>query len=354
MTESPFRTPGNAFRYNNDPTTEMTKDFLLMDIICRDIMKLSGDIAFYIQVEHFNVDAFFGESRTKVLNRAFEVLLWNPDVAQDNVSHSFVKNGFNFVNEGELTYYCPMSYFASHDEDHTFTNTSDSSFIMDDTLFLYDLDLTDVLSIGDSITIAGATTNSNNATYIVSSIDYVEVELFTGDGADEERLTIWRSEIGLTPNMTAEPEEWDEEVDGEFIPEEIEIVDEEFPIDATVSFTETGVEIQPKMSDIIWIPKLEQLYQIEYVNDTPPHLMFNRNLCYSFRVQLYDYNSNIKIDSTVINKVPALADLQNLNELILDVTNDVISDEVSSGNVIDDTETLARDTSKKPSGKFKR
>ncbi|MCK9544157.1 MAG: hypothetical protein M0R03_19230, partial [Novosphingobium sp.] len=103
MTDSPFRTPGDYFRLNDLQDTH-TKDFQLMDTIYRDILRRRGDRAFYIRVEHYNIDLWMGESRTKVLDHAFDILVWNPNLDEDNVTPAFAKSGFSFINEGELTY----------------------------------------------------------------------------------------------------------------------------------------------------------------------------------------------------------------------------------------------------------
>lgn len=346
MATLPLRTPGDYFKLNDLQNTH-DKDFSLMLVMYKDILRTRGDKAFYITVENFNLDNFFGESRTKVLDRAFEILVWNPNVDEDNVSPSFVKSGFSFLNEGELTYYCPISYFYENITDtRTFTNTDTDSFIRENVLYIYenvtDTTLYSYIAASDSITLAGCLSASNDAVYVVDSVVYNQIEVNTGTGDDEtERTFIWRSEITLTPNT--------EIVDEEEV--EIEIIDELFPVDATV-YVEKIVTVQPKMGDLLWIPKLEQLYQIEYVNDTPPHLMFNRNLSYTFKVQLYDYVSNIKVNDQVIEKAPELADLQDLNELILDVTNDVLENEAAS--VINTSETQQRDTNTKPLNKFER
>ncbi len=354
MADSPFPTPGNAWRYNNDMNTDnYAKDFLLMDIIYRDILRLYGDKAYYITVEHFNTDEFFGESRTKVLDRAFEVLLWNPEMVDDNVSHGFVKNGFSFVNEGELTYYAPLSYFRNqveHDTvyiEHTRTfeiaeTMEHSSFIQDNVVYFYNQDLTSEdlytdITVGDVVTLAGCGESTNNDDYVVANVAYNEIETWVG----EEQIFVWRTEIELTPNLDEEDEV-------------IPIIDEELvPEGFTITITKV-VDIQPKISDLIWVPKLEQLYQIEYVNDTPPHLMFNRNLSYVFNVSLYDYNTNISVSDNITDQIPQLADLEDLNELILDVTNDIIDNAITDGDVLDETEEQARDTNVKPTSKFER
>jgi hypothetical protein len=346
MTTLPLRTPGDYFKLNDLQNTH-DKDFSLMLVIYQDILRTRGDKAFYITVENFNTDLFFGESRTKVLDRAFEILVWNPNMDEDNVSPSFVKSGFSFLNEGELTYYCPISYFYENITDtRTFTNADTDSFIRDNVLYIYEnvteTTLYSYIAAGDSITLAGCLTAANNAVYVVDSVVYNQIEVNTGTGDDEtERTFIWRSEITLTPNT--------ETIDDEEV--EIEIIDELFPVNATV-YIQKIVTVQPKMGDLLWIPKLEQLYQIEYVNDTPPHLMFNRNLSYVFKVQLYDYVSNIKVNDQVIEKAPELADLQDLNELILDVTNDVLETEAAS--VINTSEGQGRETNFKPTNKFER
>jgi len=347
MADSPFPTPGNAWRYNNDMNTDnYSKDFLLMDVIYRDILRLYGDKAYYITVDHFNTDEFFGESRTKVLDRAFEVLLWNPDVVDDNISHNFVSNGFSFINEGELTYYAPMSYFQNmvdhdtvyieHERTFEIAETMEhSTFIQDDTVYFYNQDLTaeDLytdINTGDTVTLAGCGEATNNADYIVSAIAYNEIETWVG----EEQIFVWRTEITLTPN------------DG------VDIIDEELvPTDFTITITKI-VDIRPKITDLLWIPKLEQLYQIEYVNDTPPHLMFNRNLSYVFNVSLYDYNSNVDVSDNITDQIPELADLEDLNELVLDVTNEIIEEALEDGDVLDETEDHARDTNTRPSSRF--
>lgn len=346
---SPFKTPGDAFRYNNEQN-ELTKDFVLMDVIYNDILRLYGDRAFYIAVEHFNTDQFFGESRTKVLNRAFEILIWNPDVAEDNVTHGFVKSGFSYVNEGELTYYCPMSFFVDHIEDtRIFENAETllpSSFIMDNVVYFYNQDMTDTqlysyIAAGDTVTLAGCSESTNNASYVVDAVEYKEIDVSTNE--DVERVYIWRTELTLIPNTELIDE----------VETEIPIIDEEMPVEATISI-EKVVEVRPKISDLIWIPKLEQLYQIEYVNDTPPHLMFNRNLSYVFNVQLYDYNTNIKVDDQVIEKIPELDNLEDLNDLILDISNDVIDAEITTHDILDTTEIQNRNTNTVPQSRFER
>jgi len=347
---NPFPPHGNAFGMSDAQTTH-TKDFDLMDVIYRNILEIRGDRAKYIRVENFNVDLFMGESRTKVLNRAFNILVWNPDVVEDNITHGFAKSGFQFVNEGEITYYCPTSYFRECIEDErTFENQeimNQSSFIQDNVLYFYNIDLTDTrlysfIAAGDTITLNGCYNPSNDSDYLVASILYNEIEVNTGLGNTEY---IWRSEITLTPNQDpSEPSD----------PSEIiEIIDEELPSEATI-YIRKFVSITPKINDLIWVPKLEQLYQIEYVNDTPPHLMFNRNLSYVFNVGLYDYNSNIKVESQVISEIPQLSELQDLNELVLDISNDIINNEITTHDIIDNTEEQARDTNQKPTNKFER
>lgn len=341
MTESPFKTPGNAWRYNNDMNSDRyAKDFKLMDVIYNDILRLYGDGAFYISVEHFNTDEFFGESRTKVLDRAFEVLLWNPEVVDDNIGHTFA-NGFSFVNEGELTYYAPISYFTDkieHERVFEIAETMEhNSFLQDNVVYFYNQDLTDedlyaYIAAGDTVTLGGCGEATNEADYVVANVSYNEEEAFV----DEERIIVWRTELELTPN------------DG------VAIIDEELLPEGFTITIEKVVNVQPKISDLIWIPKLEQLYQVEYVNDTPPHLMFNRNLSYVFNVSLYDYNTNIDISDNVTDLIPQLADLEDLNELILDITNDVIEDAITDGDVLDETESHQRDTNTRPTSRFER
>jgi hypothetical protein len=328
MTDSPFRTPGDYFRLNDLQDTH-TKDFQLMDTIYRDILRRRGDRAFYIRVEHYNIDLWMGESRTKVLDHAFDILVWNPNLDEDNVTPAFAKSGFSFINEGELTYYVPMSYFVDAiTEERTFTNESELSFIENNVLYFYGADLTDeslysFLAGNDEI-VLDSTLNSGE--FQIEAIEYV-------DASEIENSYTAISLISLDSSE--------------------DMIDEDFPIGGTI-FVDKVVNVRPKIDDLIWIPKLEQLYQVTYVNDTPPHLMFNRNLSFVFRVSLYDYNTNIKVDSQVISKAPELADLENLNDLILNISNDVIDTAIEDGNVLDETEEQERETAVKPTSKFDR
>jgi len=345
MTTSPFRPSENIFRFDNG-NQDYSKDFNLMNEIYLDIIRLYGQDAYFIKVEHFNTDEFFGESRLKVLDRAFSVLLWNPNLDADNVTPAFAKSGFAFLNEGDITYYCPVSYFYNNIIDERyFTNTDADSFIKDNVLYIYETDVTatslySYIEEGDSVTLAGCTSGDNNATFIVDSVIYNTIELFTGEDKTE-RTFIWRSEITLIPNT-----EMIDEVETE-----IPIIDELFPVNATVHIQKI-VTVQPRIGDILWIPKLEQLYQIEYVNDTPPHLMFNRNLSYTFNVKLYSYNTNIKVNDQVIEQAPELADLEDLNDLVLDISNEMLNTEIT--DILNTTETEQRDTQFRPQSKFSR
>jgi len=219
-----FRKTDHTFRYNNS----CPKTFKMFDIMFRDQLHLSGDEAMFIQVEHFSVDQFFGESRTKVLKFAHPIMIWKPEKEEDSLAPMF-NSGFDLFNIHKQVLYVPISYF-------------------------------------------------------------------------------------------------------------------------------NDLKIQPRISDLIWIPTVERLYKVEYVSDTPTYLLMNKDLSYSFTVQLYDYNSDIIVDGQVGDMIPQFDNeaLEDLNDLMVEKNNVIIDNEIVSDDVLDETEPQTRVVNTPPINKFKR
>lgn len=219
-----FRPTEHHFRFNDSNA----KAFKVFDMMYRDILHLYGDDAYYIQVEHFAVDNFFGESRTKILKMAHPIMIWKPEKEEDSLSPMF-NSGFDLFNVNKLVLYAPISYFSD-------------------------------------------------------------------------------------------------------------------------------IKIQPKISDLIWLPIVERLYKIEYVNDTPTFLLMNKDISYSFTVSLYNYNSDIVVDKQVSDNIPVFGEgvLEDLNDIILGENNVKIETEITLDDILDETEDQVRVTNTPPVSKFKR
>lgn len=105
-------------------------------------------------------------------------------------------------------------------------------------------------------------------------------------------------------------------------------------------------QIEPKLQDLIFVPVMNRLFEITYidVNDDKNGTFFplGKNFAYHFSCKLYNYDySEIDINDNIQNlpqlEVQKIENLLNINNLTTN-SNKQIQNEKSALNIIDDSE----------------
>jgi len=102
------------------------------------------------------------------------------------------------------------------------------------------------------------------------------------------------------------------------------------------------LNIIPLIGDAIYFERTNRLYTIQFVSADTPDKFQGQDFSYNLKLSLYSANSNTTVAENVEYAIPDISFLETLNQEIVNLNNVKVDQNVSSGELIDNSEVNGR------------